>query len=339
MATIEEIISKANKLGIYDRHTLEKFMLGKVVTVFDKSYRPVQKVTITELVIQFRSEHCNTDFFPNDITKGNLFTLGLESYTGTKECLSFKTINYLDFVHENNDFLSILNMEFQTKITEIENNLDDYILDNPKLSKEELPKLLNDILKFFNDCKSQISAKPLFYKMGTLLVKDLPEYYIDNEGMEEVANIYTRKIDHVINKYKKYIDKDSLVYKMHKRDNKFILKQQKRQKKLKKQEKKPETRINWKDIFREKDTYKQFIEYAKKHIINPFIDYSYLFQKLKELELVHNHPHFKYINWLRSNRFISDKDYEIFTNNAGFRSLKKSISEQRENNFVNIFED
>lgn len=62
MATIEEIINKANKLGIYDRHTLEKFMLGKVVTVFDKSNRPVRKVTITELVIQFKSEHCNTDF-------------------------------------------------------------------------------------------------------------------------------------------------------------------------------------------------------------------------------------------------------------------------------------
>ncbi|AQX09352.1 hypothetical protein CMT89_13495 [Elizabethkingia anophelis] len=339
MATIEEIRNKVNKLGIYNRHTLEKLMLGKDVTIFDKSNKPLRKITITEVAIQFKPEHCNTDFFPDDITKGNLFTLGLESYTGTKECLNFKTINYLDFVHENNDFLSILNSEFQTKLTEIENNLDDYILDNPKLSKEKLPNLFNDILKYFEECKSHIITSPLFYKMGALLVKDLPEYYIDNEGMEEVKHIYTRTTDHLINKYKKYIDKNSGVYKMYKRDNKFILKQKKKQKKRKKQEKKPETLINWKDIFKEKDTYKQFIKYIKKHIINPLIDYSYLFQKLKELELIHNHPHFKYINWLRNNRFISERDYEDFINNAGFRSLKKSISEQRENNFVNIFED
>lgn len=137
----------------------------------------------------------------------------------------------------------------------------------------------------------------------------------------------------ILKNHKKYIDKASLFYKVYKEENKFILKKKKTEKKNNKHE----NNIVWKDIFKEKSTYKQFLKYSKNHIVNGFVDYSYLFQKMKQLELVFNHKHFKYIDWLNENNFITEKDYEEFVKNVGFRSLSKSYSEQRENNFSNIF--
>ena len=91
------------------------------------------------------------------------------------------------------------------------------------------------------------------------------------------------------------------------------------------------------DIFKSHEVYKNFINYTSKHIIEPYRDYSYLFQRLKKDELIHDMKHKKFIDWLYSESLIKEKDYNIFIDNAGFRSYSKSYSEERVNNFNNIF--
>lgn len=96
----------------------------------------------------------------------------------------------------------------------------------------------------------------------------------------------------------------------------------------------PENAIH---IFKKKETYNQFIEYTEKHIIEPYKDYSFLFQHLKHKKLIHNTKHLDFIKWLLSAKFITEKRYEEFNGKGGFRSLNKSSSNERENNFNNIF--
>lgn len=90
------------------------------------------------------------------------------------------------------------------------------------------------------------------------------------------------------------------------------------------------------DVFKSIDTYKSFIEYCK-HIIDPYKDFSYLFQRMLHEKLIHKKTHFEYFDWLKNNKFINDKDYDKFYVKSCFVSFNKSTSANRENNFNVIF--
>lgn len=99
------------------------------------------------------------------------------------------------------------------------------------------------------------------------------------------------------------------------------------------------TKINkYPRLFKDADTYFKFIEYTKKHIVEHYSDYSYLFQRLLNDELIYPTKHLEFMKWLHKEQFITLKYFELFTEKINFKSFKKSTSIHRENNFNNIFQ-
>lgn len=91
------------------------------------------------------------------------------------------------------------------------------------------------------------------------------------------------------------------------------------------------------DIFKSIEVYNSFQDYTNKFIIDPYNDYSYLFQRMLHENLIHKKTHFEYFDWLKDNKFINNKDYDKFYVKSNFVSINKSTSANRENNFNIIF--
>lgn len=99
------------------------------------------------------------------------------------------------------------------------------------------------------------------------------------------------------------------------------------------------TKINpYPYLFKDANTYFKFIEYTQKHIVEHYSDYSYLFQRLLNDELIYPTKHLEFMKWLHKEQFITLKYFELFTEKINFKSFKKSTSIQRENNFNNTFQ-
>ena len=94
-------------------------------------------------------------------------------------------------------------------------------------------------------------------------------------------------------------------------------------------------------MFVNENVYSCFLDY-KKHIIEVHTDYSYLKKRLENLKLIHKHTDNDFMNFLFNDiKFISKKDFENYTYKyeSKLKSLTKSYSEQRENNFNIVFEN
>lgn len=94
-------------------------------------------------------------------------------------------------------------------------------------------------------------------------------------------------------------------------------------------------------IFVNKEAYNCFIEYTKKHILEYYSDYSYLKKRLEDEKLIHKHTDNDFMEFLfRYAQLVTEKDYEDYTGKreSKLKSLDKSYSNQRQNNFNNIFE-
>ena len=86
--------------------------------------------------------------------------------------------------------------------------------------------------------------------------------------------------------------------------------------------------------------YQNFLKYTAKHIIDPYLDYSYLNRRLKEEGLIHKTLDRDFMRILHEDmNLISKKWYEKFIDSERFRPLKKTTTAGRENNFNNIFLD
>lgn len=89
--------------------------------------------------------------------------------------------------------------------------------------------------------------------------------------------------------------------------------------------------------FSNKTSYNNFIKYTELHIIEPYVDFSYLFQRMKSEQMILKTKQLDFINWLFENEYIKEKTKDLCLQNRGFRSLNKSSSINRENNFNNVF--
>jgi hypothetical protein len=89
--------------------------------------------------------------------------------------------------------------------------------------------------------------------------------------------------------------------------------------------------------FKEIENYNVFLKYAKLHIVEPYLDYSYLYQRLLEKEFIEYIKQKDFIFWLFDNDFINKKDFDLFDEKGQFYSLRKSTTPTRENNFNNLF--
>lgn len=91
------------------------------------------------------------------------------------------------------------------------------------------------------------------------------------------------------------------------------------------------------DLFKSHEIYFGFEKYVIKHIVDPYIDYSYLFQRLLHEKLIHKFKLKDYAEWIWKRNLISEKTYNLILDKNGFYSLGKSTTPERENNFNNIF--
>jgi len=80
-----------------------------------------------------------------------------------------------------------------------------------------------------------------------------------------------------------------------------------------------------------------FSEYISKYIVEPYVDYSYLFQRLHHENFIKRLTHIQFMDWLTDNKHITEKTKNTFLKKESFRSLKKSTSLSRENNFNIVF--
>lgn len=91
------------------------------------------------------------------------------------------------------------------------------------------------------------------------------------------------------------------------------------------------------DVFKEYNTFLNFKKYTKNHIIEPYKDYSYLFQRLKNDNLIHNKKHLEFVDWLFEKKFITEKVKEMFYSKNGFESLNNSKKDSRIHNYNLLF--
>ena len=86
--------------------------------------------------------------------------------------------------------------------------------------------------------------------------------------------------------------------------------------------------------------YLKFIEYTSKHIIDVYLDYSYLKKRLEHDHLIHRVKDNEFMRILFENmKLIKLQCYNNYRIKNKLSSLDKSSSSNRENNFNNIFLD
>jgi hypothetical protein len=97
------------------------------------------------------------------------------------------------------------------------------------------------------------------------------------------------------------------------------------------------TFIKYSFLFKNEDVFNAFIIY-QRHIIDSYVDFSYLKKRLEHENLIYSitDNYFMKIVY-ESLELISEKQYDIYIERGKLKSLSKSFSEQRENNFNHIF--
>lgn len=93
-------------------------------------------------------------------------------------------------------------------------------------------------------------------------------------------------------------------------------------------------------LFVSRKVYDDFITYTSMHIIDYYLDYSYLKKRLENENLIHRTMDNDFMKIIYSKmELISERDYEDYQITSKLYSLNKSSSVARENNFNNIFLD
>ncbi len=92
------------------------------------------------------------------------------------------------------------------------------------------------------------------------------------------------------------------------------------------------------EVFNDGKYFKYFEQYVGKHIIETFVDFSYLFQKMLNEGFIKRISHKEFYNWLYKYKYIDEITYNEIDSKGQFRSLSKSESKQRKNNFNITFE-
>lgn len=91
-------------------------------------------------------------------------------------------------------------------------------------------------------------------------------------------------------------------------------------------------------IFKSGTVYNKFLAYTKKHIIDSYLDYSYLKKRLEHDGLIHRTKDNDFMRILFEDmNLINEKEYDRYLHKNKLTSLGKSQSENRVNNYNNIF--
>lgn len=91
-------------------------------------------------------------------------------------------------------------------------------------------------------------------------------------------------------------------------------------------------------IFKSGTVYNKFLAYTENHIIDSYLDYSYLKKRLEHDDLIHRIKDNDFMRILFEDmNLINEKEYDRYLQKNKLTSLGKSQSENRVNNYNNIF--
>ncbi len=97
-------------------------------------------------------------------------------------------------------------------------------------------------------------------------------------------------------------------------------------------------RVSVYEIFNDKKHFDYFEEFVNKYIVDPYKDFSYLYQRMTAEGFIIKQPHKDFMFWLKKYEYIDAKLFEKLMKKGGFESLGKSgASGIRVNNFNVIF--
>lgn len=91
-------------------------------------------------------------------------------------------------------------------------------------------------------------------------------------------------------------------------------------------------------IFVNKASRDLFYEFLKEFCLEPYSDISFIFQQMKKDDLLRNILHKKFMNWLKDEKLIREKDYNEMCEKGNFKSLDKSTSGTRLNHYLRLKE-
>lgn len=89
-------------------------------------------------------------------------------------------------------------------------------------------------------------------------------------------------------------------------------------------------------FFKHLASFKLFEDYAASFIIEPYVDYSFIFQQLKEEKLIHPISHQEFMLWLKTAGHTTAKENDLLLEKGHFRSLSKSTNQARLNNYYKL---
>ena len=91
-------------------------------------------------------------------------------------------------------------------------------------------------------------------------------------------------------------------------------------------------------LFVSRKVYDDFISYTSSHIIDYYLDYSYLKKRLEATGLIHRTKDNDFMKIIHDDMgLINETNYQDYLIKNKLSSLKKSTSASRENNFKNTF--
>lgn len=234
-----------------------------------------------------------------------------EKWKQLKGYFNHYSISYenFDFSKPENEIIEYIRILY-SNIDEQLNNALVYLQTNAidKMEKNKILVYCKELNKLKFDCLDKLNSlnsKPLDYELILFDYMDLME-----------------KPKQIVSKY---------FYEIENEFNEFI--------KIEVSKNKENTINPFPDIFKGTDnkTFTLFKNFSEKHIIDWYQDYSFLFQKMKKDDYLHNVKHLDFMQWLKSNKYISEKTLDAFIRLETFS--KKYNSAQRINNYNNIVKD
>jgi hypothetical protein len=92
------------------------------------------------------------------------------------------------------------------------------------------------------------------------------------------------------------------------------------------------------DIFTGNDNkaYTLFKEFSENHINDMYTDYSFIFQQMKFNKYILDIKQRKFIDWLKENQYINDKDHSFFVCQNSLKALNKCAFPIRVNPYIQL---
>ncbi len=235
-------------------------------------------------------------------------SLGIDSMGVETNCIYYSTLNYEDF--KDAFPIEILEDCYNDEllynesgiINSIFNSIDNIGLDSTKKT------YLKDLVAYLNNSNESLSKIKFYWFENTPLNEIQKKVILIHQGLNDIIiNNITYRYEEIFPNIfrKKEATEDNLTYNPYPK------------------------------VFKDGIIYNNFKEYTDKYILDPYMDYSYLFHRLLKEEMIHRLKHKDFMNWLYKEEFIKERVKEKFLDKMSFTT--HNYKAERENNFNIMF--